>query len=130
MPCCITSNTTTWLHRHNYITTVKTLRPSDCDEADRLEIIPVDENFCRLVLRYGFMETPSVRDDLIAAGIASPRPRGQLSSAATIYAMSAEVGMPAVGRICCSSACTATLPTRRIIPDSAQSRELGAQYAI
>ncbi|MBB3939154.1 KUP system potassium uptake protein [Novosphingobium fluoreni] len=120
------------LHRHNYITTVKTLRRPTCDEADRLEIIPVDENFCRLVLRYGFMETPSVRDDLIAAGDRIPEAKkASFFIGRNNYAMSAEVGMPlwqdmlflALYRNAADPTDYYRIPHNRVI-------ELGAQYAI
>ena len=56
------------LHRHNYVLTVRTLQKPWADPAERLELATFSDGFARIDLRYGFMEQPAVRDDLIAAG--------------------------------------------------------------
>jgi len=120
------------LHRHNYIATVKTLRRPTCDPAHRLEIERIDENFCRLLLRYGFMESPSVREDLIAAGDRIPgAAKASFFIGRNNYAMSSEVGMPlwqdflflALYRNAADPTDYYRIPHNRVI-------ELGAQYAI
>ena len=56
------------LHRHNYVLTVQTLQKPWADPTERLELTALSDGFARIELRYGFMEQPAVRDDLIAAG--------------------------------------------------------------
>jgi KUP system potassium uptake protein len=120
------------LHRRNYVATIRTLRRPTCDPAERLEIVPVDENFCRLLLRYGFMETPSVREDLIAAAERIPGvDRASFFIGRNNFAMSADVGMPlwqdflflALYRNAADPTDYYRIPHNRVI-------ELGAQYAI
>jgi KUP system potassium uptake protein len=120
------------LHRHNYIATVRTLRRPTCDPAERLEITALDDNFCRVLLRYGFMETPSVREDLIAAGERIPgAAKASFFIGRNNYAMSADVGMPlwqdflflALYRNAADPTDYYRIPHNRVI-------ELGAQYAI
>lgn len=56
------------LHRHNYVLTVRTLPKPWVDPAERLTVQELSPAFAQIELRYGFMEQPSVREDLIAAG--------------------------------------------------------------
>jgi len=48
------------LHEKNVLLTVKTSETPRVSEADRIRIEPVDDDFKKVVLSYGFMETPNV----------------------------------------------------------------------
>ena len=48
------------LHRQNLILTVQTTDAPFVAETDRLEIAPINEDFRRVTLRYGFMESPNI----------------------------------------------------------------------
>ncbi|MEY2943944.1 MAG: potassium transporter Kup [Pseudomonadota bacterium] len=120
------------LHQHNYITTVRTLQKPYCDADERLKLTPLDENFTRIELRYGFMETPLVRDDLVAAP--SQIPNAAMASffiGRNNYAFSENSGMPiwqdilfiALHRNAADPTDYFHIPPGRVI-------ELGAQYAI
>lgn len=124
------------LHRHNFVTTVKTLQKPWCDPAERIAIEPVDDNFARIELRYGFMETPSVRDDLIRAGAVVPMAeRASFFIGRNTFAASGKVsgglGMPmwqyvvfiTLYRNAADPTDYFNIPPGRVI-------ELGAQYAI
>jgi KUP system potassium uptake protein len=120
------------LHRHNYVTTVRTLQKPVCPSGERLSIARIDDNFSRIELRYGFMETPEVRDDLIRAGSLIPgADRASFFIGRNNYAFSADVGMPiwqdvlfiALHRNAASPTDYFRIPPNRVI-------ELGAQYAI
>lgn len=52
------------LHERNLITTVKTMSVPHVPDEDRIDRQPIDENFERIVLRYGFMEAPDIPRDL------------------------------------------------------------------
>jgi KUP system potassium uptake protein len=120
------------LHRHNYILSVRTLQKPHCDPDERLRVERIDDNFSRIDLRYGFMETPEVHDDLIAAGILE---RGAAMASYFIgrnnYAFSAESGMPiwqdvlfiTLHRNAADPTDYFNIPPGRVI-------ELGTQYAI
>ena len=120
------------LHRHNFITTVKTLQKPYCDPAERLKIERIDDNFSMIQLRYGFMEQPDVREDLIRAG--DQVPGAKLASffiGRNSYSLSADQGMPmwqdvlflALHRNAADPTDYFNIPPNRVI-------ELGAQYAI
>jgi KUP system potassium uptake protein len=120
------------LHRHNYVTTVRTLQRPYCDADDRLTITRIDDNFSRVELRYGFMESPDVRSDLIAAGAHLPgADKASFFIGRNNYAFSADVGMPiwqdilfiALHRNAADPTDYFNIPPNRVI-------ELGAQYAI
>jgi len=120
------------LHRHNYVATVRTVQKPWCDPAERLLVERIDDNFSRIELRYGFMERPTVRDDLIAAG-------GQIvdSAKASFFigrntiAIGAGTGMPmwqdvlfvALHRNAADPTDYFEIPPNRVI-------ELGSQYTI
>ena len=55
------------LHDRNIVLTVKTAGVPHVAESERVEYQPVDANFTRIVLRYGFMDTPDVPHDLAQA---------------------------------------------------------------
>ena len=120
------------LHQHNFVTTVRTLQKPYCDPAERLTVTRIDDNFSTIELRYGFMEQPNVRDDLIRAG--SLIPDAKLASffiGRNSYSQSAETGMPqwqdvlfiALHRNAADPTDYFNIPPGRVI-------ELGAQYAI
>ena len=120
------------LHRHNFITTVRTLQKPYCDPAERLRIERIDDNFAAIELRYGFMEQPDVREDLIRAGDAVPGAKlASFFIGRNSYSLSAEQGMPmwqdvlflALHRNAADPTDYFNIPPNRVI-------ELGAQYAI
>ncbi len=55
------------LHERNLVTTVKTIGIPHVPDEERSQYETVDENFARVVLRYGFMDTPDVPRDLALA---------------------------------------------------------------
>lgn len=120
------------LHRHNFVTSVRTLQRPYCEAGERLMIERVDDNFTRLELRYGFMETPDVREDLIRAGDLVPdAARASFFIGRNNYAFSAEGGMPIwqdvlfiiLHRNAADPTDYFNIPPNRVI-------ELGAQYPI
>ncbi len=120
------------LHRHNYIATVRTLQKPYCSDDERVKIERLDDNFIRVELRYGFMESPSVRDDLVSAGCAiSGAEKASFFIGRNNFAACAGVGMPVwqdlIFIILHRNAADPTdyfnIPPNRVI-------ELGSQYAI
>jgi KUP system potassium uptake protein len=55
------------LHEKNVILTIETADTPTVDVAERVRIEPVGETFSRVVLRFGFMETPNVPKALAIA---------------------------------------------------------------
>jgi len=55
------------LHEKNVILTIETADTPRVDAAERVRIEPVGETFSRVVLRFGFMETPNVPKALVVA---------------------------------------------------------------
>lgn len=55
------------LHERNLVLTVKTAGVPHVPEDERVAYEPVDANFARVTLRYGFMDTPEVPVDLSRA---------------------------------------------------------------
>ena len=55
------------LHEKNVILTVETVDMPRVDPADSVHIEPIGETFTRVVLRFGFMETPNVPKALAVA---------------------------------------------------------------
>jgi KUP system potassium uptake protein len=120
------------LHRHNFIMTVRTLQKPYCDPDERLWLERIDDNFARIELRYGFMEQPEVREDLIRAGAQIPdAAKASFFIGRNSLSRSAEVGMPvwqdvlfiALHRNAADPTDYFNIPPNRVI-------ELGAQYAI
>lgn len=119
------------LHAHNLVATVKVLQKPYCDPAERLQVMPIDERFSLIELRYGFMERPDVREDLIR-GVAVPdAAKASFFIGRNSYSHVAEVGMPlwqdvlfiALHRNAANPTDYFNIPPNRVI-------ELGAQYAI
>ena len=48
------------LHDRNIILTVETVRVPLVNERDRADYLPINDRFARLILRFGFMESPNV----------------------------------------------------------------------
>ena len=120
------------LHRHNFITTVKTLQKPHCEPDERLKITRIDDNFSTIELRYGFMEQPDVREDLIRMGKVVPDAKmASFFIGRNSYSLSAEQGMPiwqdmlflVLHRNAADPTDYFNIPPNRVI-------ELGAQYAI
>jgi len=117
------------LHAHNYVTTVRTLQKPYCDPADRVIVTRIDDNFSGVELRYGFMESPSVRDDLV--GKVPGAERASFFIGRNTFAASREEGMPAwqdilfiaLHRNAADPTDYFNIPPNRVI-------ELGSQYAI
>jgi KUP system potassium uptake protein len=55
------------LHEHNVILTVETAPTPRVDPAERVHIEPIGQTFMRVLLRFGFMETPNVPKALAIA---------------------------------------------------------------
>ena len=120
------------LHKRNYVTTIRTVSVPHLDPEQRLTVTPVDDNFTRIELRYGFMETPNVLEDLMRSGGAiEDAARASFFIGRNNYAFSAEVGMPVwqdvlfilLHRNAADPTDYFNIPPNRVI-------ELGAQYAI
>jgi KUP system potassium uptake protein len=117
------------LHAHNYVTTVRTLARPYCDPAERVTVTPIDDNFSRVELRYGFMEGPAVRDDLMT--VIKGADRASFFIGRNSLAPSSGVGMPAwqdilfilLHRNAADPTDYFNIPANRVI-------ELGSQYAI
>ncbi|QGN54656.1 potassium transporter Kup [Novosphingobium sp. Gsoil 351] len=120
------------LHKHNYVTTVRTMAVPHVSPEDRITVERIDDRFSTIELRYGFMDTPAVRDDLVAAGGAvADAAQASFFIGRNNYAFSSDVGMPVwqdvLFIILHRNAADPTdyfgIPHNRVI-------ELGAQYAI
>ncbi len=55
------------LHEKNVILTIETANTPRVDAAERVRIEPIGETFSRVMLRFGFMETPNVPKALVIA---------------------------------------------------------------
>jgi len=120
------------LHRHNLVTTVKVLQKPYADPAERLHIERINDSFAVVELRYGFMEQPAVRDDLIRAEGQVPDARmASFFIGRNNFSITAKAGMPvwqdllfvALYRNAADPTDYFNIPPGRVI-------ELGAQYAI
>ena len=65
--CCTVSSTTRCCTRSNVILTIETADTPRVDPAERVQHRAVGETFSRVVLRFGFMETPNVPKALAIA---------------------------------------------------------------
>ena len=86
------------LHQRNLILTVRTASVPHVAEDERAEVIKIDKSFGRIVLRYGFMDSPNVPNDLARA---LPKGEKPLDATQTSYfvgrnvlAASREEGLP------------------------------------
>ena len=55
------------LHENNVILTIETADTPRVDRAERVRIEPIGQTFARVILRFGFMETPNVPRALAVA---------------------------------------------------------------
>jgi KUP system potassium uptake protein len=55
------------LHERNAVLNIKSDPLPRVDPADRVRIEPISESFSRIILRFGFMETPNVPQALAIA---------------------------------------------------------------
>jgi KUP system potassium uptake protein len=119
------------LHAHVFVTTVKTLRSPQVDLRERVRITRIDDTFSQVELRYGFMETPDVREDLIAAGLPGAKSASFFIGRNNYAVANGMGGMPlwqdvlfvALHRNSADPTDYFAIPSNRVI-------ELGAQYAI
>jgi KUP system potassium uptake protein len=119
------------LHDHVFVTTVRTLRRPQVDAAERVTVTRIDDTFAQVELRYGFMETPDVREDLIAAGLPGAKNASFFIGRNNYAYADGEAGMPlwqdvlfvALHRNAADPTDYFAIPPNRVI-------ELGAQYAI
>lgn len=70
------------LHERNLVLTVRTASMPHVPPAERSEYVPANGDFARVILRYGFMDTPDVPSDLAAA---IPKGMDQLNPMTTSY---------------------------------------------
>ena len=54
------------LHQQNVILNVETLETPRVAEIDRVKVMPINDDFQRVTIKYGFMETPNIPRALIA----------------------------------------------------------------
>jgi KUP system potassium uptake protein len=122
------------LHERNVILTVETASTPRVDLAERVRIEPVGETFTRIVLRFGFMESPNIPKALAIA-----RKQGwQFDIMSTSFFLSrrslkpaAESGMPkwqdrmfiALARSASDATDFFHIPTGRVV-------EVGTQVAV
>ena len=72
------------LHERLLLVSVVTLEEPRVEDAERVEVVPISEAMSRVVLRFGFMETPDVKQGLKLA-IAQGRLMGVNPSELTYY---------------------------------------------
>jgi KUP system potassium uptake protein len=83
------------LHTQNIIVTVRNVTTPYVVEGERLSIVPIDENFIWVTLRYGYMETPDVPSDLFGSGMLQPGAGGtSFFIGRHMLSPSHEVGLP------------------------------------
>ncbi len=70
------------LHKRNIVLTVRTAGVPHVSNSERCEYQKVDANFARVIIRYGFMDTPNVPHDL---AIAIPKKEAPLDPMTTSY---------------------------------------------
>ena len=79
------------LHDRNLITTVRTAGSPHVPENERSQYEVVDDNFSRVILRYGFMDTPDVPHDL---ALAMPKTGEPINAMQTSYFVGRNVLTP------------------------------------
>lgn len=68
------------LHERNLVLTVKTAGVPHVPEDERVAFEKVDENFARVTLRYGFMDSPDVPNDLARAIPKKDKPLNEMQT--------------------------------------------------
>ncbi len=79
------------LHDRNLITTVRTAGSPHVPENERSQYEVIDDNFARVILRYGFMDTPDVPRDL---ALAMPKTGEPINAMQTSYFVGRNVLTP------------------------------------
>jgi KUP system potassium uptake protein len=83
------------LHRQNIILTVNTVTRPRVGEDDRVSVTRIDENFSRVTLTYGYMETADVPTDLYQTGkVISDRAGTSFFIGRNTLTPSHEIGLP------------------------------------
>lgn len=86
------------LHRRNLVLTIRTAGVPHVLPADRITYDKIDANFARIVLRYGFMDTPAVPNDLALAIPKSDKPLNEMETSyfvgRSVLTASADEGLP------------------------------------
>ncbi len=83
------------LHRQNIILTVNTVTRPRVGEDDRVSVTRIDENFSRVTLSYGYMETADVPTDLYQTGkVISDRAGTSFFIGRNTLTPSHEIGLP------------------------------------
>ena len=76
------------LHARNIVLSIRTASVPHVPSEERATYVKVDKNFARVILKYGFMETPDVPNDL---ALAIPAKDAPLDSMITSYFMGKSV---------------------------------------
>lgn len=83
------------LHSRNIVLTVRTVTRPRVDENDRIAVSPIDENFSRVDITYGYMEVADVPSDLYRTGkVPSDRGGTSFFVGRNMLSPSHDVGMP------------------------------------
>jgi KUP system potassium uptake protein len=83
------------LHRRNVILTVRNATEPHIQDAERLKLEPLDGNFTRATLDYGYMENPDIPSDLYRSGALAVEPGGtSFFVGRHMLSMSHKVGLP------------------------------------
>jgi KUP system potassium uptake protein len=86
------------LHARNIVLSIRTASVPHVANDDRYTYVKVDENFARVTLHYGFMETPDVPNDLAQAIPAKDAPLNVMSTSyfmgKSVLSASKDEGLP------------------------------------
>ena len=86
------------LHARNIVLSIRTASVPHVANEDRYTYVKVDENFARVMLHYGFMETPDVPNDLAQAIPAKDAPLNVMSTSyfmgKSVLSASKDEGLP------------------------------------
>jgi KUP system potassium uptake protein len=86
------------LHARNIVLSIRTASVPHVANEDRYTYVKVDENFARVTLHYGFMETPDVPNDLAQAIPAKDAPMNVMSTSyfmgKSVLSASKDEGLP------------------------------------
>lgn len=83
------------LHSQNIILTVNTRTRPRVPEEERVDVIPIDDNFSRVTLTYGYMEAADIPTDLYKTGkVRSDRGGTSFFVGRNMLSPSHEIGLP------------------------------------
>jgi KUP system potassium uptake protein len=86
------------LHERNLVLTVRTAGVPHVPEDERVTFDKVDENFARVTLRYGFMDSPDVPNDLARAIPTTDKPLNEMDTSyfvgRSVLTASKDEGLP------------------------------------